>query len=173
MEWRQCAENYEVSAYGEVRNMTTGRILIPGRKGNYRGVCIPHSVYVHHLVATAFLPAPTDKCEIDHIDRNRLNNYASNLRWVSRSENARNKSREVAPRKHNKCGHQYISRIGDKFKVIFHNRHLGYHYSLHDTINDAIQTRDKVINAVQDSARIKGITPVLCGQHADGQEIQL
>ena len=39
-----------------------------------------------------FLPNPDDLPEIDHIDRNPLNNALENLRWVSRSENCRNRT---------------------------------------------------------------------------------
>lgn len=46
--------------------------------------------YVHRLVAEAFVHNPENKSEIDHIDTNRANNIADNLRWCSRSENNRN-----------------------------------------------------------------------------------
>lgn len=45
---------------------------------------------VHRLVAEAFILKPDNKNEIDHIDTNRSNNEAENLRWCTRSENNRN-----------------------------------------------------------------------------------
>jgi hypothetical protein len=43
---------------------------------------------IHQLVAEAFVPNPYNHTEIDHIDRNKINNHYTNLRWVSRFENA-------------------------------------------------------------------------------------
>ena len=45
---------------------------------------------VHRLVATAFIPNDNNLPEVDHIDANRANNHASNLRWVTHHQNIRN-----------------------------------------------------------------------------------
>lgn len=45
---------------------------------------------VHRLVAQAWIPNPDDKPEVDHIDGNRTNNNAENLRWVERVESRNN-----------------------------------------------------------------------------------
>ena len=45
---------------------------------------------VHRLVAMAFVPNPQNLQEIDHIDRVRNNNCATNLRWCTTKENHQN-----------------------------------------------------------------------------------
>lgn len=47
-----------------------------------------HHDYVHRLVASVFCPCPSIfHTEVDHIDNNKFNNNAANLRWVTREEN--------------------------------------------------------------------------------------
>lgn len=90
---------YSVSSFGFVRNDKTGRILKsqPDGKG-YLKVKIPTpekkimNYTVHRLVANAFVPHVPGKELLDHIDRNRTNNHASNLRWCDKYENNRNRS---------------------------------------------------------------------------------
>lgn len=59
-------------------------------KGGYEVVYVGMVEYVHRLVATLFIENPENKPEVDHIDTNKLNNKASNLRWVTRVENMNN-----------------------------------------------------------------------------------
>ena len=45
---------------------------------------------VHRLVAETFIDNPQGYTEIDHLNRNKLDNSVANLRWVTHSENMRN-----------------------------------------------------------------------------------
>lgn len=45
------------------------------------------SVSVHRLIAKAFVPNPKGNRQVNHIDGNKKNNYASNLEWVTSDEN--------------------------------------------------------------------------------------
>ena len=84
---------YEVSNFGRVRRIQTGRIL----KGStdYDGYSLV-GLYLnqkvrmfrrHRLVAQAFIPNPDNKSEVNHIDGDKLNNFVGNLEWVSCQEN--------------------------------------------------------------------------------------
>ena len=65
-------------------NRFTGYMLIHLNGRTYR---------LHRILAKHFIPNPDNLQEIDHVDRNPLNNSIDNLRWASRSENARENAR--------------------------------------------------------------------------------
>lgn len=94
------ANDYAVSDFGRVKRIALepshrcGRLLKPKlNKGGYPEVTLyvasePYFFRVHQLVCRTFHgERPKGKDEIGHIDGNRTNARADNLRWVSKEEN--------------------------------------------------------------------------------------
>ena len=147
-------DTYDISIDGKVQNIKTKRILKTFLSGcGYEtlrlGVGKHH--YIHHLVAHAFLPSPTDEgCVIDHIDRNKLNNNASNLRWVSKQINSINRTKEAKARPTNKHGEHHIKVVmADRQKnptyCVVYNTSEFKHYSSHQTLEEAIKKRNSLL----------------------------
>ena len=88
---------YEITEYGDVRNIKTGRFL----KGHidedgYPKITVrdefgkPRHLQRAKLVAITFIPNPNNKPTVDHIDTDRMNCHYTNLRWASRKEQSNN-----------------------------------------------------------------------------------
>lgn len=80
-----------VRNFGRASNgyMSTSR-MVNGRSVTFQ---------IHRIVAAAFLEAPIDPSwVVDHIDGNKLNNAADNLRWCSHYDNIHNPNNRNATR---------------------------------------------------------------------------
>jgi HNH endonuclease len=71
-----------------------GHISIGSKHGlGYRQVHYKRKKYfAHRLILESFAGPSPEGMECDHIDRNRSNNAAINLRWVTKTENQANRS---------------------------------------------------------------------------------
>lgn len=93
---------YQVSNHGRVRSlprkvwnyMKPGRVLRQQNNGhgyNYLSLSCGEKkskhVYVHVLVAQAFISNPKGYSQVNHKDFDKSNNCASNLEWVSPEQN--------------------------------------------------------------------------------------
>lgn len=124
---------YEVSNYGRVRSLDRtyldkngkvyhkkGKMLRPNDKGGgYRRVQLKdgvyETVYVHRLVAQAFIPNPGNKPCVNHIDNNPNNNHVSNLEWVTKQEN----TDWMAKQGRNKRTSEWLSKMYDSQKKFY------------------------------------------------------
>ena len=95
-EWLKIDEkpNYSVSNTGRIRNDKTGRILKLHKSTNgYYQVMLGRKtvpLYVHRIVAKAFIPNEEGFPQVDHKNGDKSDNRAENLRWVSVSGNCLN-----------------------------------------------------------------------------------
>lgn len=89
---------YQVSNLGRVKSLGNDktrkeRILKPfTNKQGYQQVSLCKDgkvkiLYVHRLVAMAFIPNTNNYAEVNHIDENPSNNHISNLEWCDRKYN--------------------------------------------------------------------------------------
>lgn len=96
--------------------------------------------YLHRLVAEAFIPNPSNKKEINHLDFDKTNNKVSNLEWADRSDNQIHyfdgKFKSIT-------GERYITyrKSTNKFRFVY----KGKEYENKDTLQEALELRKEVL----------------------------
>ena len=103
-------ETYGINKIGEIKDYRTGKIMPEYTdpcgylKINLKNPDGVKCFLVHRLVAIQFIEPVENKLEVDHIDRNKINNNVDNLRWVDDYKQNQNRGNF----KNNKTGHKYI-----------------------------------------------------------------
>jgi hypothetical protein len=84
---------YSIDEYGNIRNDKRMRPVLPTkRKDGYLDICLRVNkervmTMVHRLVAITYVPNPSNKPQVNHLDNVRDNNHYLNLEWVTAAEN--------------------------------------------------------------------------------------
>lgn len=97
-EWRAVPGyegRYEISNHGNVKSLFFKRIAYVScftKPNDYKCVTLykngkRQNLYIHRLVAQAFIPNPNNFSQVNHIDENKSNNCVNNLEWCTAKYN--------------------------------------------------------------------------------------
>lgn len=95
--WKPITEDYHASNFGRIKSFKHGDIKILRPALNDMGYLRVNlfingkqkTFKIHRLIAELFVPNPDGKPEVNHLDGVKFNCHASNLEWVTGSENIR------------------------------------------------------------------------------------
>lgn len=152
VEWRDVSgyPGYYVSDMGQVRGARG--VLSPNICGAERGKYMLVHLYrggmrkaflIHRLVCTAFHPLVEGKKEVDHINMDKLDNRAINLRWESRLGQMNNTKMLT------NTGHKHISLTkNNTYRVSLKRNGVHLINNTYKTLNDAITARDNFLSSL-------------------------
>ena len=107
--WASFSDSYLVCDNGHLYSVKPDGTLYRLKSSYYRSRVHPyqqvrgqfgtdnaHTVKVHQAVAKAFCDNPHKLTDVDHINNDKTDNRAENLRWISHQENLRKKAKDRA-----------------------------------------------------------------------------
>ena len=118
--WVECVVDPDYEIYSEfpypIRRKSTGKPVSESvnSEGYVHCNLNARGYKKHRLVALQFVPndSPDTKTEVDHINRDRTDYHITNLRWVSRSQNQRNKTSNHGVQ------YEYVEELSDEAIVL-------------------------------------------------------
>lgn len=126
---------------------------IAGSGNNYITIQIDNKRYRAHRLAFLYMLGRLPKDEVDHIDRNPLNNAWNNLREVSHAENQLNKSNNINKRSGftyitgRSSTHRWVVRLGKKYN----EKYLG----AYGTIEEAATILENALLEIKDEPALE------------------
>ena len=140
--------NYTVNILGDVKNVTTGKILKPCITDGYLSVSLyTHKKmtkhHIHRLILVHFISNPENKPCVDHINRIRTDNRIENLRWVTHFENSQNLSLYNS----NKLKEKNIHIVKNLYRFVKTINGVSHRKSF-KTLEEAIEHRDNYLSTL-------------------------
>jgi len=97
-EWVECVCDHEYEIFSEfpypIRRKGSDRVIAESVNHHGYAYCKLNGKYYqkHRIIALQFIPNPYNLPQVDHVNHIKTDNRKENLRWVSASENNKNKT---------------------------------------------------------------------------------
>ena len=118
-----------VNGYAKIRKIKTKheqKYSFHKQTGYYRIALNGKWYRLHRIIAQHYINHDSEHIEVDHIDHNRLNYNITNLRWCTKSENLKNRSKST---RNTDIEYEYIDQLPDNaVGVCFYNNHFFRNY---------------------------------------------
>lgn len=150
-EWKHVPDFYDfqISNFGNIKSNRSGEwknIKPTLHHSGYFMITLRNdnkqlSKFIHRLVGLLFIENPDNKPSIDHIDRNKLNNSISNLRWATYTEQRINTKLRLSS-----TNQRCICETNDgTYRVGICRNYKFVYRKTFKTLKDAIEARDNYL----------------------------